>query len=768
MNREELGNAITVRAKPIALTIVKENGHRDDEGESKLEPHVGLEFDSAEDAQEFYNLYATQVGFKIRIGQLYRSRVDGSVISRRFVCSKEGFQTNSRTGCPAFIRVQKADSGKWVLANINKEHNHELELPGEICPPRMQRKSLPNPRTTAVISTRTGIRSHEEEGPSGVVDVKRPKRDEFRGEPAGEPYKGLEFTSANEAYQFYCTHAASTGFRVRIGQLFRSKHDGSITSRRFVCSKEGHQHPSRVGCGAFMRIQRQETGRWVVDRLQKEHNHEFDTATDASQRTTSVTKGFREEVISGLENLDLVETNGGLSLVKRGRESNIGSDWYNVLFEYFQSRQAEDTGFFYAVEMDNGKAMSIFWADSRSRFSCTQFGDAIVFDTGYRRGSYSVPFASFVGVNHHRQPVLLGCALIADESEESFTWVFQAWLRAMSGCCPVSIVADQDKAIQYSIANIFPGTHHRFSSWQMLAKEQENLGALLSLNSEFKYEFEACISQSQTASEFDSAWNALINNYNLKEGTWLKEMYRMRKSWVPLYIKGTFFAGIPVDGSIKSYFGTVLTAHTPLNEFVIRYEKAVEQRREEERKEDFNSFNLQAVLHTKDPIEEQCRRLYTIVMFKVFQKELLECYSYAGIKINVEGAISRYIVQKCGNGDERNTVAFNASNLNISCSCKLFEFEGVLCRHALKVFQIMNIRELPSRYILHRWTKNAKYGILRDIDSGGGLQDLKALMLWSLREEAHNYIEAGAASLERYKLAFEIMQEGRRNLCWQN
>jgi len=98
----------------------------------------------------------------------------------------------------------------------------------------------------------------------------------------------------------------------------------------------------------------------------------------------------------------------------------------------------------------------------------------------------------------------------------------------------------------------------------------------------------------------------------------------------------------------------------------------------------------------------------------------------------------------------------------------MFEFEGVLCRHALKVFQIMNKTELPSRYILHRWTKSAKYGILRDVDSGGGSQDFSALMLWTLREEARNYIEAGAASLERYKLAFEIMQEGRRNLCWQN
>lgn len=752
--------------RPAGLSIPRNNSHGED-GDIRLEPYVGLEFDSAEGAQEFYSIYATRNGFRIRIGQLYRSRVDGSVISRKYVCSKEGFQTNTRTGCPAYIRVQKDDSGKWMIANVNMEHNHDLELPGEIHPPRIQRKSLPAPRSSVGLSTRTGISSVEEDSPSGAIDRKRFKREEVQEETSvvvrGEPYKGLEFNSALEAYKYYHVYAASVGFKVRIGQLFRSKKDGSVTSRRFVCSKEGHQHPSRVGCSAFLRIQRQASGRWIVDRLDMEHNHAMDCPVDASG-TFTLPKGFREELGNGLEHTDLVEANGGFSPVGRGRRSNIGSDWYHVLIEYFQSRQAEDTGFFYAVEADDGKCMSVFWADGRSRFACSQFGDAIVLDTTYRRGSYSVPLACFVGVNHHRQPVLLGCALIADDSEQSFTWVFKAWLRAMSGRHPLSITADQDKTIQQSIAEVFPGTHHRFSTCQ---KMEENLGALFSINDEFKYEYQTCILQSQTANEFDLSWNVLLSKYNLKENGWLKEMYQMRKSWVPLYIRGTFFAGIHVDG-MKPFFGNILTSQTPLNEFILRYEKGVEQRQEEEKKEDFSSFNLQPVLHTKDPIEEQCRRLYTISMFKVFQKELLECYGYAGIKLNVEGAISRYLVQKCGNGEESKTVAFNASNLNISCSCKMFEFEGVLCRHALKVFQIVNIRELPSRYVLHRWTKNAKYGILRDVDSGGSYQDYKPLMLWSLREEARNYIEAGATSIERYKVAFEIMHEGRRNLSWQN
>lgn len=73
MNIEEFGNVMPLRGLPGGLSIPRNNSHREDEGDISLEPYVGLEFDSAEGAQEFYNIYATRNGFRIRIGQLYRS-----------------------------------------------------------------------------------------------------------------------------------------------------------------------------------------------------------------------------------------------------------------------------------------------------------------------------------------------------------------------------------------------------------------------------------------------------------------------------------------------------------------------------------------------------------------------------------------------------------------------------------------------------------------------------------------------------------------------
>ncbi|KAK4748906.1 hypothetical protein SAY87_015492 [Trapa incisa] len=751
----EMSGKIYPLSVGCARNIMSEEGR----GDAGLEPYMGLEFDTADDARDFYSLYAARVGFKMRIGQLYRSRVDGSVSNRRFVCSKEGFQINSRTGCPAFIRVKKCDSGKWVIDQFAKDHNHELEPSEE--------------NQLVVLEAKTPLRNNPivdvpQRPRSKQIDVANPKRAKVILDGAldnAEPCIGLEFSTANEAYQFYNVFAIKTGFRVRIGQLFRSKHDGLITSRRFVCSKEGFQHPSRVGCGAFMRIKRQDNGMWVVDRHQMQHNHELELQMESTRSLSSKKLVEENGGLPGKE--EAVAASNGRPKKAQHKVNNIEGDWYHVLLDYFQCKQAEDTGFFYSLEVQMGRVRCMFWADGRSRFSCSQFGDVVVFDTSYRNGDYSVPFATFTGVNHHRQPVLLGCALIADESKETFTWLFQTWGRAMSGCRPRSIIADQDSAVREAIARVFPGTHHRFSMSQIKLKENEILG---SLNGNFKFEYDRCIYQSQTTVEFDTAWNSLLHKYNLVGNDWLKLMYEYRENWVPLYLRGTFFAGIPLNGSPEPFFGAFLNAQTPLREFVPRYDRALEQRREEERKEDFNSFNLQAFCQTNELVEEQCIRIYTLAAFKVFQKELIQSYGFLGSKMYEEGPISRYVIRRGGAADNENhIVTFNASDLEASCGCQMFESEGILCRHILRLFQILTIREIPSRYILHRWTRNAEYGVItRNIEPGISSQEqLKAMMKWSLQEMATKFIQAGVLTYENYKLAHEIMRDGGRKLCWQ-
>ncbi|KAL4596975.1 hypothetical protein ACB092_12G202300 [Castanea dentata] len=60
-----------------------------------VEPYVGMEFESEEAAMMYYDAYAKRLGFIIRVGNCHRSGREGSVISQRFLCNKEGFRVNN-------------------------------------------------------------------------------------------------------------------------------------------------------------------------------------------------------------------------------------------------------------------------------------------------------------------------------------------------------------------------------------------------------------------------------------------------------------------------------------------------------------------------------------------------------------------------------------------------------------------------------------------------------------------------------------------------
>ena len=79
----------------------------------------------------------------------------------------------------------------------------------------------------------------------------------------------------------------------------------------------------------------------------------------------------------------------------------------------------------------------------------------------------SLPFAPFIGVNHHWQLILFGCALLADEQKDTFVWLFNKWLKCMYGVAPKLIITDQDAQIDNVIKMIFPTTRHRYYFWHV-------------------------------------------------------------------------------------------------------------------------------------------------------------------------------------------------------------------------------------------------------------------------------------------------------------
>ncbi|XP_009620541.1 protein FAR1-RELATED SEQUENCE 2-like [Nicotiana tomentosiformis] len=114
--------------------------------DNAIEPQIGMEFNSRDDARDFYMSYGRRIGFTVRIHHNRRSRINNVVIGQDFVCSKEGFREKkyihrkdrvlppppaTREGCPAILRVALRES-KWVVTKFVKEHNHALMSPSKV------------------------------------------------------------------------------------------------------------------------------------------------------------------------------------------------------------------------------------------------------------------------------------------------------------------------------------------------------------------------------------------------------------------------------------------------------------------------------------------------------------------------------------------------------------------------------------------------------------------------------------------------------------
>ena len=135
------------------------------------------------------------------------------------------------------------------------------------------------------------------------------------------------------------------------------------------------------------------------------------------------------------------EANGSIDVDVQESGSNV--DYSNQLNlkegdaqavqNFFCRLQLMDPNFFYVVDLnEKGCLRNLFWADARSRAAYEEFSDVITFDITYLKNKYEMPFAPFVGVNHHGQSILLGCGLLSNEDTTTFTWLFKTWLECMS------------------------------------------------------------------------------------------------------------------------------------------------------------------------------------------------------------------------------------------------------------------------------------------------------------------------------------------------
>ncbi|XP_026405193.1 protein FAR1-RELATED SEQUENCE 5-like isoform X1 [Papaver somniferum] len=603
-------------------------------------------------------------------------------------------------------------------------------------------------------------------------------------------YEGMVFESEERAFDTYNEVARRAGFSVRRDKLVK-RANGMMRKRVFVCFKQGirkkdnryqyvrKERPQiRTGCMARMVIKYEKENKWVVTDIICEHNHPLPTTSKSYRlRPQRRTADAATNDLEGIDTVGISPADGSKQINGRQAEGHesvgnklatlgnhiqskrkiLEKDEARTLLDYFTRKKMENPAFFYSMIVDKeNQVTNLFWADARSIMDYNYFGDVVIFDTTYRTNLHGWPFAPFVGVNHHKQTVLFGGALILDESTESFIWLFETWMKMMSGRQPKTIITDHCATISKAISIVMTETHHRICLWHIFKNASKHLSHVYWMPG-FLQCFSKCIYGYETEEEFIARWEKMLHDYKLAGTKWLDDLFNVREKWALVYGHDTFCADTTTtqhNKSINKFLKKFVKKKYSFTEFLARYERVLSAWRERELHEDFESIQTSPNLPFPAPMLKQAADKYTRAVFKMFAEEYKEWILCKVEDCGEDGIFCKYEVTQ--ENRAKGLVTIDPSTCQVLCSCKKFEFVGILCRHAIKILYHRNIHDLPPHYILKRWSKDAKSGTVRDREGNQMQADSSSLI--SLRynellQKAINIVTKGSLNEESHLVA---------------
>ncbi|XP_059671006.1 protein FAR-RED IMPAIRED RESPONSE 1-like [Cornus florida] len=371
-----------------------------------------------------------------------------------------------------------------------------------------------------------------------------------------------------------------------------------------------------------------------------------------------------------------------LNHIRTRRQTELEYGEAAWLMNYFETQSCEDPSFFYAFQLDSDQMITnIFCADSKMIVDYCNFGDVVRFDTAYKVVHGNHPFGSFLGLNHHRETAVFGAAFMYDETAKSFMWLFETFLKAMSGKALKTIFTDQDDAMGKALTQVMPGTKHYLCVCHLMQNAQKHLGLLF-----------------RRAQGFKKVLSKLI--------------------WAMAFIKHTWYAGIhstqlseSFNGCLKAY----LSRQVILLDFFTHFERLLSDKRYKEYVAEYGLLHNLPQLKINCNILIKAANLYTKVIFNIFREEFLAAAASQMIigcsPIDGNGGC----VYKVIGEDRMQRDVRRTAEDELLCSCCKFEREDIMCRHSLKILKdSMFANTLPRRYIFKRWSKTARDGSLEE------------------------------------------------------
>ncbi|KAJ3696759.1 hypothetical protein LUZ61_000464 [Rhynchospora tenuis] len=603
------------------------------------------------------------------------------------------------------------------------------------------------------------------------------------------PYIGQQFVTHDAAYEFYSQFAKRCGFSIRRHRTEGKDGVGKgLTRRYFVCHRAGNtpsKQPSlkpqrnrkstRCGCQSYMRISKISDGgmhEWRVTGFVNYHNHELlepdqvrflpayrvISDSDKTRILMFYKSGITVQQMMRLMELEKCVEPGKLPFTEKDVRNFIQSlrkldqeEEGIDLLRMCKSIKERDPNFCYNFTVDSSnKLENIAWSYASSVQSYDIFGDAVVFDTSHRIAALDMPLGIWIGMNNYGLPCFFGCVLLREENSQSFAWALQVFLSFMNGKAPQTILTDQNVCLKDAIEMEMPDSKHAICLWLIVGKFASWFNAVLGERyTEWKMEFYR-LYNCETIEEFEIGWHEMVENYGFQTNRHITNLYACRSLWALPYLRGHFFAGFCTAGaskSINAFIQRFLSAQTQLAHFVDQVAVTVDYRDQTSELQSMQQ-NLQNIsFKTGAPMEAHAASILTPYAFSKLQDELVMATHYACFQTDNNSFLMRHHSKTHTGGDR--TVTWVPHHELLSCSCRMFEFSGILCRHALRVLSTANCFQIPDHYMPVRW-RRTHYSVV--LGRENGILDDQSEKVKTLQLMVSDLLNEAVKSKERVEL----------------
>ncbi|KAJ3682654.1 hypothetical protein LUZ60_015227 [Juncus effusus] len=659
----------------------------------------------------------------------------------------------------------------------------------------------------------------EEEDPEEQPSDKPGPQTEEEKEPDGPPKDiddaltprvGMVFDSVDDAFSYFRTYAFKTGFTAikRTGHNF----EGIRYRSMFSCNQAGKPGEGRsrsrkkptgsnyalrqreprsikTECPAMMVIKDEMLeDKWKVVNIHLKHNHPctadmirfikcFREMPDHVKKQRRINDEMAESVEQTFS--ELTESFKYPTRPKKGEIEELGlpplgeAD-IKALVKFFNSMQAKKPDFYHSWELDEeGRIKYVFWADERSRAAYRYFNDVITVEQGRLATRSSVAVVALVGVNNHGQLVLLGCGLLAEETKESFVWLFKKWLRCVGGRLPEAVTTDYRKVVTEAVSEIFPSARHRFCVWNILKRINEKMTTeKVPKKDDIVADVKKVIYEVLSVTDFEKGWKDMLDKYRLTDDEWLSALYEQRKRWAPVYVNHMFWAGTSAvrraTEKPDAYFDGLVSTRATLQVFLEQYDTFIKAKVEKEAFEDLRSFYSRQQFMSGLQFEEQIGELYTRNIFHLFQDEVKRLMQVICNESDRSGASVTYTASELAEGKKVDfTVVYNSSDKDVWCICRSFQSRGILCSHTLAVLRTEYVMVIPQKYIVDRWRKDFKMNHSSGADVAGAiaLSERELVNYDDLYNRGHRYftdlVEIGAREPDMKDFVLSVVEAAR-------